>query len=222
MVEELALVRVSMSPPVVYRNGTLEDLTRLKFVEGLPETMRGMEFSVLGIGHELWFALRSNVIIAVTVLGMLDQNSFKIMFLEVAQPRKNQGVGSGSLVELSRSRILCYTAWRNRRILQTVGVQEGRHVGDAAFKTISRFGHSTALKYRDGRPRSDPFHALTIQGLRLSTYRRRKGIVGGICILRADSMRLEFPPQGFSSQSVPLGWGSEQLAARLAYTDAAD
>lgn len=86
VVEELALVRVSMSPPVVYRNGTLEDLTRLKFVEGLPETMRGMEFSVLGIGHELWFALRSNVIIAVTVLGMLDQNSFKIMFLEVAQP----------------------------------------------------------------------------------------------------------------------------------------
>lgn len=84
-----------MSPPVVYRKGSLEDLTKLRFAEGLSSTARGIEFNVFGIGHELWFAIRNHVIIGLIVLGRVDEDNFKIMFLEVTQPRMNQGIGSG-------------------------------------------------------------------------------------------------------------------------------
>lgn len=86
-----------MSLAAEYRKGMLRDLTSLRFEEGLSLTAGGIEFNVLGIGHEFWIAVQSGVIIALSVLAEESCSSFRVLLLEVAPSRKNMGVGSALL-----------------------------------------------------------------------------------------------------------------------------
>ena len=69
------------------RKGTLADLTRLRFEDGLSVTAESLEFNVLGIGHESWIAIQSSVIIAIAVLAEEDLDTLRILHLEVAPLR---------------------------------------------------------------------------------------------------------------------------------------
>lgn len=84
------------------RKGTLTDLTRLKFEDGLSVTAESIEFNVLGMGHEFWIAIQSSVIIAIAVLAEEDLDTLRILHLEVAPLRKNEGVGSSLLKGIMR------------------------------------------------------------------------------------------------------------------------
>ena len=83
-----------MSLPIEYRKGTLNDVTKLKFAKGLSLSGESIEFNVLGMGHEYWLAVESNTVVGIIVLGKGDHNELRIMHLEVAPARKNEGVGS--------------------------------------------------------------------------------------------------------------------------------
>ena len=80
-----------------YRKGRLSDLTRLRIEGGLSLTAQGIEFNVLGVGHEFWVAVQGGVIIALSVLAEENADNFRILHLEVAPSRKNEGIGSALL-----------------------------------------------------------------------------------------------------------------------------
>ena len=84
-----------MSLSIVYRKGSLEDLSRLQISEGLSATARSIEFNVLGMGHEFWIAVEEGMIIALTVLSRSSMKEFIIVYLEVAPSHKSHGVGTG-------------------------------------------------------------------------------------------------------------------------------
>ena len=87
-----------MSLLIVYRRGSLEDLSRLQISEGLSATARSIEFNVLGMGHEFWIAVEEGMIIALTVLSRSSMREFTIVYLEVAPSCKGHGVGT-SLIQ---------------------------------------------------------------------------------------------------------------------------
>ncbi len=78
----------------LYRKGKLEDLSRLRISLGLSATSEGIEFNVLGMGHEFWVALEENTIVAITVIGRTASNELTIMYLQVADSHKGLGVGT--------------------------------------------------------------------------------------------------------------------------------
>ncbi|MGA2790762.1 MAG: GNAT family N-acetyltransferase [Candidatus Bathyarchaeia archaeon] len=80
---------------IVYRRGSLEDLSRLQISEGLSATTESIEFNVLGIGHEFWIAVEEGRIIGLTVLSRSSVNEIIIVYLEVAPSHKSRGVGTG-------------------------------------------------------------------------------------------------------------------------------
>src|SRR5208337_2417326 len=80
---------------IVYRRGSLEDLSRLQISEGLSATAESIEFNVLGMGHEFWNAVEEDMIIGLTVLSRSSMKEFIILYLEVAPSHKSQGVGTG-------------------------------------------------------------------------------------------------------------------------------
>jgi N-acetylglutamate synthase-like GNAT family acetyltransferase len=86
-----------MSLSIEYRKGSLNDVSKLKFAKGLSVSGESVEFNVVGVGHEFWVAVQSDMIIGIIVLGRGSQNELRIMHLEVAPARKNEGVGSALL-----------------------------------------------------------------------------------------------------------------------------
>jgi GNAT superfamily N-acetyltransferase len=85
-----------MALPIVYRKGRLKDLLKLRMSEGLSATPESIEYNVLGMGHEFWIAVEEeDRIVGLTVLGRTNENSFKIMYLQVPLTRKGQGIGTG-------------------------------------------------------------------------------------------------------------------------------
>jgi len=83
-----------MSLPIEYRKGSLNDISKLKFAEGLSVPGKGVEFNVVGMGHEFWVAIQGDTVVGIIVLGKWSQYELRIMYLEVASTRKNEGVGS--------------------------------------------------------------------------------------------------------------------------------
>ena len=88
---------MTMSLPIEYRKGSLNDLSKLKFAEGLSVSGESVEFNIVGVGHEFWVAVQGDMIIGVIVLGRGSQNELRIIYLEVAPAHKNEGVGSALL-----------------------------------------------------------------------------------------------------------------------------
>ena len=80
---------------VIYRMGSLEDLSRLQISEGLSATAESIEFNVLGIGHEFWIAVEEGRIIGLTVLSRSSMKEIIIVYLEVAPSHKSRGIGTG-------------------------------------------------------------------------------------------------------------------------------
>jgi N-acetylglutamate synthase-like GNAT family acetyltransferase len=80
---------------IVYRRGSLEDLSRLHISEGLSASAQSIEFNVLGMGHEFWVAVEEGMIIGLTVLSRSSMKELMIVYLEVAPSHKSQGVGTG-------------------------------------------------------------------------------------------------------------------------------
>jgi N-acetylglutamate synthase-like GNAT family acetyltransferase len=80
---------------IVYRKGSLEDLSRLQISEGLSATAESIEFNVLGMGHEFWIAVEESIVIGLTVLSRSSMKEFMIVYLEVAPSHKSHGVGTG-------------------------------------------------------------------------------------------------------------------------------
>jgi len=85
-----------------YRKGKLDDLSRLRFEDGMSFTAKSLEFNVFGAGHELWIAEKPGVIIAIAVLAEENQDDLRILRLEVAPARKKEGVGSALLKAIMR------------------------------------------------------------------------------------------------------------------------
>src|SRR5271157_4643576 len=86
-----------MALSIEYRKGTLNDVSQLKFAEGLSILGESIEFNVLGMGHEYWVAVEAGTVVGISVLGKGDQNELRIMRLKVAPASKNEGVGSALL-----------------------------------------------------------------------------------------------------------------------------
>lgn len=86
-----------MRPQVIYRRGNLEDLSKLRFAEGLSVTKESIEFNVLGMGHEFWIAIEGDTIVGLTVMGRTTKNHLTFMYLHVAKTYKSQGFGSSLL-----------------------------------------------------------------------------------------------------------------------------
>jgi GNAT superfamily N-acetyltransferase len=86
-----------LAPAIEYRRGKLADLAKLRFEEGLSPSPQGIEFNVLGIGHEFWIAAESGSIIGVAVVGKENGGNIRILHLEVARTRKKEGIGSALL-----------------------------------------------------------------------------------------------------------------------------
>ncbi|MGA8857513.1 MAG: GNAT family N-acetyltransferase [Candidatus Bathyarchaeia archaeon] len=84
-----------MPPSIVYRKGSLEDLSRLQISGGLSATAQSIEFNVLGMGHEFWIAVEEGTIIGLTVLGRSSMKEFIIVYVEVTPSLKSHGVGTG-------------------------------------------------------------------------------------------------------------------------------
>lgn len=83
-----------MSSTHIYRQGNLDDLTRLKFAPDLPATSASVEFNVVGMGHEFWIAVDKDVIVALTVLARATAKKRTILYLHVSDSWKNLGIGS--------------------------------------------------------------------------------------------------------------------------------
>jgi GNAT superfamily N-acetyltransferase len=88
------LKALSMSSTVTYRQGNLDDLTRLKFATDLPATSASVEFNVVGMGHEFWIGVERDVIVALTVLARASTNKRTILYLHVSDSCKKLGIGS--------------------------------------------------------------------------------------------------------------------------------
>ena len=86
-----------MSPAVQYKKGRLQDLMSLRMAAGLSVTAESIEFNVLGAGHEFWVAEQGDVVIGVAVVAKENEFDLRVLHLEVAPIRKNEGVGSGIL-----------------------------------------------------------------------------------------------------------------------------
>jgi N-acetylglutamate synthase-like GNAT family acetyltransferase len=85
---------LTMSLPIENRKGSLKDVSKLKFAEGLSVSGESVEFNVIGMGHEYWVAVQADTVVAIIVLGKASQCELRIMHLEVSPARKNEGVGS--------------------------------------------------------------------------------------------------------------------------------
>jgi N-acetylglutamate synthase-like GNAT family acetyltransferase len=83
-----------MSSTITYRQGNLDDLTKLKFAPDLPATSASVEFNVVGMGHEFWIAVDRGVIVALTVLARATARKRTILYLHVSDSCKNLGIGS--------------------------------------------------------------------------------------------------------------------------------
>jgi len=108
---------------IVYRKGSLEDLSRLQISEGLSATAESIEFNVLGMGHEFWIAVEEDVIIGLTVLSRGSMKEFTIVYIEVAPSHKSHGVGAGLIQAIldhyAQVDFFDRTLRWNRGILQT-------------------------------------------------------------------------------------------------------
>jgi len=80
---------------IVYRKGSVDDLSRLQISKGLSATAQSIEFNVLGMGHEFWIAVAEETIIGLTVVSRGSMKEFMIVYLEVAPSHKSHGVGTG-------------------------------------------------------------------------------------------------------------------------------
>jgi GNAT superfamily N-acetyltransferase len=83
-----------MSPAITYRQGNLEDLSKLKFSSNMEVTAEKIEFNVVGMGHEFWIAVEGDTIVGLTVLARTTAAQRTILYLHVSDSRKNLGIGS--------------------------------------------------------------------------------------------------------------------------------
>ncbi len=92
-----------MSSTITYRQGNLNDLTRLKFAPDLPVTSTTVEFNIVGMGHEFWIADDRGVIIALTVIARTTAEKRTILYLHVSDHYKNLGIGSALIQAVLRT-----------------------------------------------------------------------------------------------------------------------
>lgn len=83
-----------MTPTIVYRRGSLEDLIKLRLARDLSVTPESIEFNVIGAGHEFWIAIEDDEIVGLTVLGRTTPTLHTILYLHVSTSHKSKGVGS--------------------------------------------------------------------------------------------------------------------------------
>ena len=86
-----------MPPAITYRQGNLEDLSKLEFASRLAVTPATVEFNVVGMGHEFWIAVEDNTIVGLTVLARTTATQRTILYLHVSDSHKNLGIGSALL-----------------------------------------------------------------------------------------------------------------------------
>jgi GNAT superfamily N-acetyltransferase len=83
-----------MSPAITFRQGNLEDLSKLKFASTMAVTSETVEFNVVGMGHEFWIAVQGDTIVGLTVLARTTATQRTILYLHVSDSHKNLGIGS--------------------------------------------------------------------------------------------------------------------------------
>jgi N-acetylglutamate synthase-like GNAT family acetyltransferase len=83
-----------MSSAITFRQGNLEDLSKLKFSSNMDVTAEKIEFNVVGMGHEFWIAVEGDTIVGLTVLARTKATQRTILYLHVSDSRKNLGIGS--------------------------------------------------------------------------------------------------------------------------------
>ena len=88
---------MAISLPIEYRKGSLNDVSKLKFAEGLSVSGESTEFNVLCMDQKFWVAVQADAEIGIIVIGRGSQNELRIMHPEVAPARKNGGMGSALL-----------------------------------------------------------------------------------------------------------------------------
>jgi len=60
---------LTMSLPIENRKDSLNDVSKLKFAEGLSVLRESIEFNVLGVGDEYWVAVELGTVVGIIVLG---------------------------------------------------------------------------------------------------------------------------------------------------------
>jgi hypothetical protein len=104
---------LTISLPIEYCKGSLNDVSKLKFAEGLSVSGESTEFNVLCMDHKFWVAVQADAEIGIIVLGRGSQNELRIMDPEVAPARKNGGCGfcftTGGDCTLSRVQTFSYS-----------------------------------------------------------------------------------------------------------------
>jgi N-acetylglutamate synthase-like GNAT family acetyltransferase len=83
-----------MPSAITFRQGNLEDLSKLKFSSNMDVTAEKIEFNVVGMGHEFWIAVEGETIVGLTVLARTTATQRTILYLHVSDSRKNLGIGS--------------------------------------------------------------------------------------------------------------------------------
>jgi GNAT superfamily N-acetyltransferase len=83
-----------MSPAITFRQGNLEDLSKLKFASTMAVASETVEFNVVGMGHEFWIAVQGDTIVGLTVLARTTATQRTILYLHVSDSHKNLGIGS--------------------------------------------------------------------------------------------------------------------------------
>jgi GNAT superfamily N-acetyltransferase len=83
-----------MSPTIAFREGNVEDLSKLKFSSSMAVTAETVEFNVVGMGHEFWIAVENDTIVGLTVLARATATQRTILYLHVSDSHKNLGIGS--------------------------------------------------------------------------------------------------------------------------------
>ncbi len=89
-----------MPSNILYRRGTLQDLSELAFAPGMPTTAQSIEFNVIGMGHEFWIAIDESRIVGLTVIGKANPDKITIMYLQVPETHMNRGIGTSLVKKL--------------------------------------------------------------------------------------------------------------------------
>jgi len=79
---------------IIYRRGSVQDLTRLRLARDLQVSTKSIEYNVVGVGHEFWVAVEGDEIIGVAVLARSDGALRRILYLHVSTSEKSRGIGS--------------------------------------------------------------------------------------------------------------------------------
>lgn len=77
-----------MRAQISYRRGTLDDLAKLDFAEDLAVSPEGIEFNIVGMGHEFWIGVENQTVIGLLALAKSAENQLMAIYLSVANPTR--------------------------------------------------------------------------------------------------------------------------------------